>query len=59
MEKKVNRALVAKKIYESPLLEVLPVELTAVLMVSGSGSGGPDPGSTPAPRRPHGGDIIP
>lgn len=41
-----------KKMYESPLLEVLPVELTAVLMVSGSGSGGPDPGSsTPAPRR--------
>ena len=40
-----------KKMYESPLLEVLPVELTTVLMVSGSGSGGPDPGSTPAPRR--------
>ena len=52
MNNKVNRALVAKKMYVTPLVEVVKMRQGTVLMSS------PIP-PHPAPRRPHGGDIIP
>ena len=53
MKKEVNRALVAKKMYVSPLVEVTKVSLVSGLLnISGSGSGTPEP----APR-PRGGKL--
>lgn len=45
-----------KKNYVIPQMEEMPVKLTTVLMVSGSGGGSYDPAPRP---RPKGGDIIP
>lgn len=52
MEKEVNSALVAKKMYVSPLSEVLSVDPAAMVMV-GSPTPPDEPGS--APRRRVGG----
>lgn len=49
MKNEVNRTLVAKKkkMYESPLSEVLPVSPATMVMVGGSPTTPPEP----APRR--------
>lgn len=50
MEKEVNRALVAKKMYVTPLSEVLPVSPAAMMMVGTSPTPPGEPGSAPRPR---------
>lgn len=50
MKKDVNRALVAKKMYVTPLSEVLLVSPAAMMMVGTSPTLPSDPGSAPRPR---------
>ena len=55
MKKEVNRALVAKKMYVTPLVEATQVNFSGVIMVSPPTA----PPTTPAPPapRPRGGKL--
>ena len=54
MKKEVNRALVAKKMYVTPLVEATQVHFSGVIMVSPPTT--PVPPAPPAPR-PRGGKL--
>lgn len=51
MNNKVNRALVAKKMYVTPLVEATQVNFSGVIMVS------PPPTPAPPAPRPRGGKL--